>query len=264
MLELKNFVLERKIVHGAGSAYIGKIDGKDAVVVIHKQTVHGEVFNDLLKAHSELVQQNDVYYSYRADTSMPIRYRVIYPATEAHMIKYSGTEVYIRETYEEYKRILEKNVIVPSHWMENVLGGRECVDEVVYYSDNEFMVLSDYDWDKRSVQQLHLLVIFRDSGLRTIREVRDHRVLERAHEKVLKVLGMLGLSEEEVFMFFHYRPTYYRLHLHVVHIHNGSDVTASAVRAVPFFDVLHNVKMCPEYYERDLYVCVSSGSMHIK
>jgi m7GpppX diphosphatase len=256
MLSLKSFVPERKVLNAGGSVYIGKINGKDAVVIIPKQTVHEDVFGRLVSVQSELVQQNDIYYSYKADAVMPISYRIVYPASASHIIKYTSREVYVRETYGEYLEILEKNRIIPSHWMENVLDAN--AEEKSYYSDSEFMIIPDYTWDGISLQQMHLLVLFKDKSLRTVREIRECTVLERMHEKVLGVLGDLGVPEEEAFMYFHYRPTYYRLHLHVINIRSDGDITASAMRAIPFFDVLHNVRLCPEYYKRDLYVCALS------
>lgn len=54
-------------------------------------------------------------------------------------------------------------------------------------------------------------------------------------------------NENEIRYFFHYPPSFYRLHLHVVHISNNN-VDYTADRAHNLERIISNVSIMPDYY----------------
>lgn len=253
---LEEFVPERSLASGEGNIYLGSIRGDRAILVFPRQSVQEDALLATLALPKENTQSNDVYYSYKASRTMDIHFRVIYPATNEHIRKYWSAKTYVRETYEEYLEFMTAASHISSNWMDNlVLQAGEGVKEEILHHDDEVIVIPDYKWDRRSISSLHLLAVFKDPGLRTIRDVGSPDILVRVRNRVEGILAArFGLSLGDVFMFFHYRPTYFRLHLHVVGIGIASEGLASAIRAVPLHDVIYNLQVDPGYYKKDMFV----------
>lgn len=257
---LREFVLERESMNSEGNIYIGSIRNRGAILIFPKQSISKDALPEILLLPKEVIQANDVYSSYGVATSVNIHFRVIYPATDEHVKKYCSRNMYIRETYEDYLKFMDQSVHIGSNWIENIANStQDDVAEQVLHSDDDVIIVPDYKWDHRSKNSIHLLAIFRDPRLRTIRDIRDHKVLVAAQEKIGNVLATFDLNLGDVFMFFHYRPTYYRLHLHVLNIRVCHEGLASAIRAIPLYDVIHNLQNNSDYYKRDMFVLINES-----
>lgn len=250
---VKEFVLDDETTNAEGSVYFGRIGDTRAILIFPKQPVPRNVLPEILSLSRDPVQANDVYRSYRVAVSMDVQFRMIYPATDAHMRKYLAKDTYAREGYEEYLRFMDSDSYVRSNWIQNLVESPADVSECVLYSNEEVLIVPDYKWDRQSNDHIHLLAIFKDPELRTVRDIDDHAILARAHTSIEDVLSNFGLCVGDVFMFFHYRPTYFRLHLHILNIKMSHEGLASAVRAIPLYDVMRNLQIDPDYYRRDLF-----------
>lgn len=253
---IKEFILDQSLANSEGNLYIGRIRDKKAILIFPRQSVSEDIFIQLLSLPMEDIQSNDIYYSYKVSGPTYINFRVIYPATEEHIKKYSSKLVYVKETYEEYLDFVNSYAHISTNWMDNIiLQNKRNVNEKILYEDEEIMIIPDYKWNCQDIDTLHLLVIFKDLDLKTVRDIDSGDLLVRAQEKANNVLEtMFSLNSNHVFMFFHYRPTYLRLHIHIINIKIAYEGTASSTRAIPLHDVMYNLRMDPKYYKRDMFV----------
>lgn len=126
----------------------------------------------------------------------------------------------------------------------------DTVRETVVYSDSAIIIVNDYKWDGQCTDQLYWLVIFRRRDLHTIREVSVNDCVH-ARQAVLAMLHrMYGMSVHDVLMYFHYRPSYYALHMHVVSVQREVDAGMCVGRGVLVDDVIDNLRMDGMYYRK--------------
>lgn len=129
------------------------------------------------------------------------------------------------ETYEDYNNIalpyinaiLNKNI----KWINNILfNGSE--KQLVLYKSSEFIITKDIHWKNNNnyiLQQGNnfYILAFPIKNIKTIRDLSydDVELLENMKNKSIEIANMYGISSDRLYMFFHYHPSYYHLHLHI-------------------------------------------------
>ncbi|KAM0685395.1 hypothetical protein COBT_003396 [Conglomerata obtusa] len=126
--------------------------------------------------------------------------------------------------------------------------------ESIYYNDDEFVIIPNYKWDLKDLNKLYLILLFKQENLYTIRELNDPDMLIRAKNAVYKtVKSLCNFEEDEIYMFFHYHPTYYSLHLHICNV-NFFGSFSNAGKAILIDDVIENLKTNNNFYcYRDMF-----------
>lgn len=106
-----------------------------------------------------------------------------------------------------------------------------------------------------SARNLYALAIARRRDLRTLRdldgrEASHMQLLERINgEGVECVARRFGVPRNALVAFVHYPPSFYHLHVHIVHIGNERLNTATVGRGMHMLDtVISNLKHFPTYY----------------
>ncbi len=199
----------------------------------------------------ELIKQtldNDVYQKYDAATKVKGEYIVCKDPKK--MKKYS--KKLVKESYEEYLRLLDNRDPAKDLWVYNILDGVAEQDKILY-QDEHFILLPTFTFDGKSVEKMHLLALPRDKSLRSIRDLRgEHReLLDRMKEESLDVIqSIYGLQEENLKIFLHYEPSTYHLHIHFVNLEHmfGSSVEHSHDLDL----VIYNLGLSSEYYKNAL------------
>ena len=114
----------------------------------------------------------------------------IFPATPAHILKYSKKELaLITETAETYKTVvkpyIEKNQLSPQ-WVYNILDGKSERDRT-FFENDQFMLLLNYNWDGKAIESLYLLALVRDRDIHSIRDLKPAHIpmLESLLEKCI-------------------------------------------------------------------------------
>ena len=110
-----------------------------------------------------------------------------------------------------------------------------------------FLLLPDRKWSDSRTTNLWCLALVNDRGLQSIRDLRAHHLplLRNMKETVLKVMWeQYGLRKSQVRLYFHYRPSYNHLHLHVTHI----SLTPDPDRCHHLSQVISNLEMTGDYY----------------
>lgn len=177
--------------------------------------------------------------------------RLIYPATDKHIQKYAVRYRYNIETFDEY---LKNDDFLKTSWLDNIISNKS-VKEKVYFENGQYLVTADYKWDQKSMDQMYLLMIFKDDTLRSIRNLNGSHVglLKNARECIYALCVQLGICRDHVCLYFHYRPSYFRLHIHIVNIRKSIGKLGSFSRHVFLDDVIRDLEMDPHYFEHDCY-----------
>lgn len=224
--KLEDDPLTKKVV------LLGQIDNQDAILTLEKTG-----FGDVSKPEDYLVQvreiaSNDVYHwgqtvvKQDLELSPGCKYNLIYPATETHIQKYEKSMFYmIRETPEAYEKIVQPYIETMKgdrlQWVKNILYNGAEADRVLFKND-DYIILPDMKWDGKDVNTLYCCCIVYDNTLGSIRDLDERHiaVLERIQNSILKELPRIyadsGLRRDNLRLFFHYQPSYYHLHIHVV------------------------------------------------
>ena len=133
--------------------------------------------------------------------------------------------------------------IARKQWIYGVING-EKESEKVQYECEDFMILPDAD-AQNSGRILNWLVIFKDLGLRRLRDLRGCHVplLQRVREKLAEFVCL-----RETMLYFHNPPSVWQLHLHVA---SPCDVlrTTNDMQKVQFLDdIIANLQIDSDYY----------------
>jgi m7GpppX diphosphatase len=122
------------------------------------------------------------------------------------------------ETKEDYNNIalpyinaiLNKN----TKWINNLLFNNT-EKHLVLYKCTDYLITKDIHW-KNNNNNFYILA-FPIKNIKTIRDLsyNDIELLENIKKKSIEIANMYGISNDKLYMFFHYHPSYYHLHLHV-------------------------------------------------
>jgi m7GpppX diphosphatase len=144
-----------------------------------------------------------------------------------------------------------KKELAHIQWVLNIIEGKTEVERVLFRCE-EFVIAQDFKWaDIKDVDNMHLTIIFSDPQLHSLRDLRGHHVpcLEKVEQCLKEVLEeKVGISTNRCRVFFHYPPTFYRLHIHVMSLSLES-LNCRVERCHDFFLVIQNLKLKGDYYK---------------
>uniref|UniRef100_A0A8H7NNT3 Uncharacterized protein n=1 Tax=Bionectria ochroleuca TaxID=29856 RepID=A0A8H7NNT3_BIOOC len=195
------FKLERVLNQdqaGRRASLYGAIDGKAALLVLERapfpesEAYLGSVPASLARLRN--LGANDIYHWYMArgggsngegDFFADLKINLIYPCTVAHVKKYSKQGVrFVTETPEIYEKhvrpyMQSKREAGRLNWVFNILDGKTEVEDVIYRTapwgredekDKEgFLLLPDLNWDRTTLEALHLLALVERRDLWSLR-----------------------------------------------------------------------------------------------
>lgn len=245
---IKQFKVDAVTLESENVVYTGTIKNEPAICIFPKKSVLQDEFLDVIKEDVELKLHNDIYYAYTVKAKVDLKFRLIWPATQKYFVKYTSKMEFCKETYDGY---IAKRTNEPVVWIENILSGKE--EKFRYYEDDKFILMPNYKWTELSTDDIQLLLVFKDANLRSIRDISDVTLLEEARSVIIDQLKHFKLEYKDVILFFHYKPTYEHLHLHIVHVNLGQTASLSVIRARLLEDVIYNLKLDINYYKRDIW-----------
>ncbi|XP_022700916.1 m7GpppX diphosphatase-like [Varroa jacobsoni] len=251
----------------------GKFEGNEdaAVVILEKTPFSEEMCTKILKTQEgpekdaipEEIFRNDIYSGYllRPERSLnEIKVTVIYPATEKHIEKYSRQELLlVTETAQLYKERVEpylKDNCFSVQWVYNILEHKAEQESVLYEDFSEqvgFMLIRDMKWDMKQNEDLHCLIMVHDRKLRSLRDLRARHLpmLRNIRSKVfIYTKEKFDMGEDKLMLYFHYQPSYYHMHIHVVAITVENPPGGGCHRGHLLDVVISNLEICDNYYER--------------
>lgn len=187
-----------------------------------------------------------------------LKINLISPCTEQHLRKYSkqGARV-VTETSEIYKEkvrpyMLQKREQGRLNWVWNIIAGKTEVEDVIYRTtkgedvENGFLLLPDLNWDRKTMESLHLLALVERMDIWSLRDLRKKHLkwLREMKSKVLEatVKTYPKLEVDQLKLYFHYQPTYYHLHIHIVHVALEAGSTQATGKAIGLESILSQLE----------------------
>jgi m7GpppX diphosphatase len=202
---------------------------------------------------------NDVYFWYLANSSpspsaskteefADLKINLIYPCTESHVKKYSkqGVRMVIETSaiYAEKVKpyMLEKREQGRLNWVWNIIEGKTEVEDVIYRTpqgrdgDEGFLLLPDLNWDRKTMESLHLLGLVERRDIWSLRDLKKKHIpwLRHMREKFIEATTRTypELEEDQLKLYVHYQPTYYHFHIHIVHVALEAGATQATGKAI--------------------------------
>ena len=288
-MDLNVFKLERVLNEDSRSKSINLClqNGEEkAVALLEKLPFDANsVLAELHGSERELIDSNDIYHRllYR---SAGFECKLIYPATSAHIAKYSEQQrKMIIETPEMHQTVTrpffeELRLAGQVAWIQNILEDKSETERRLFDSkcpENGFIILPDYKWvDESNVNALYLLVIVRRNDLWSVRDLGANELpLLQAIRQEIKNIFAPSLARyrfpdgspvlyEHLRIFFHYPPTYPHLHIHIVLAGSSAMSAGAAVgQAILLDDVIENIQSIDsEYYRSKRNLNMQFGVKH--
>ncbi|KAI9736398.1 MAG: hypothetical protein M1818_006131 [Claussenomyces sp. TS43310] len=216
--------------------------------------------------HLENLGANDIYFWYMASsgpspsTENPadLKINLIYPCSESHVKKYSrqGARM-VTETpaiYREHVRpyMQQKREQGRLNWVWNIIEGKTEVEDVIFRTqrgaagDEGFLLLPDLNWDRRTMESLHLLAIVERRDIWSLRDLRKRHVIwlkdMRSRLVHATVQTYPELEEDQLKLYVHYQPTYYHFHIHIVHVALEAGATQATGKAIGLESIISQLE----------------------
>ncbi|CAH8673846.1 unnamed protein product [Schistosoma rodhaini] len=246
----------------------------------HEEDKTDETENDTFPEwQAKSIMKNDIYHRFLITNGLEsingIEMTVTYPAESHHFTRYANSPRHIiQETPALYKDIILPFLSQKPKdltWIDNVVAGIAEQDRTLHNDTDEmfgFTLVLDYRWDGLRIQELHCLGIAHDQKLTCLRDLRSYhvpmlkRILQLGRDALFRKYSksetsdnqMSGdnskiiLSKDQILAYIHYPPTFYRFHVHFVHIDSGDNYGTNACRAHILEEVIRNLEEDDLYY----------------
>ncbi|KAF6828396.1 m7GpppX diphosphatase [Colletotrichum plurivorum] len=271
------FKLERVLNQdqaGRRISLLGTIDEKPALLILERAPFPTDP--SYLAAAPQTLSSianlgaNDIYNWYLAHSGVPsassddktsladLKINLIYPCTETHVKKYSkqgvrlvteSPEVYANAVRPYMQRKRDEGRL---NWVFNIIEGRTEVEDVIFRTelgkaenDEGFLLLPDLNWDRKTVDALHLLALVERRDIWSLRDLRRKHIpwLQHMKAKLLSatVTKYPELEADQLKLYVHYQPTYYHFHIHIVHVQLEAGATQAVGKAVGLDSIMETL-----------------------
>ncbi|EAA33402.2 hypothetical protein GE21DRAFT_6489 [Neurospora crassa] len=204
--------------------------------------------NDPEKDHDEQTDFSD------------LKINLIYPCTPKHIAKYSRQLVrYVTETPALYQLHVRPYMQAQReagrlNWVFNIIEGRKEVEDVIYRTpfgqdadDEGFLLLPDLNWDRKTLDALHLLGLVERRDLWSLRDLKKKHVpfLRHMKRKFVEATTQVypDIEEDQLKLYVHYQPTYYHFHIHIVHVQLEAGATQAVGKAVGLDSIIETLEV---------------------
>lgn len=252
---------------GRRTSLYGSIDGQPALLILERAPFPSS--SDYLGSVPASLDRlanlgaNDIYHWFmarsgavggssnaegEADFFADLKINLIYPCTDTHVKKYSKQGVrFVTETPAIYRDKVRPYMQAKReqgrlNWVFNIIEGRTEVEDVIYRTklgeagDEGFLLLPDLNWDRKTLDALHLLAIVERRDIWSLRDLKKKHVPWLQHMKAKLMAATVetypSLEEDQLKLYVHYQPTYYHFHIHIVHVALEAGATQATGKAV--------------------------------
>lgn len=163
--------------------------------------------------------------------------------------------VLVIESYEEYLEKITKLTESNYRWIYDIVD-RKSENESVIDDVSDYILMADYTWDQKYLEQLHLLIIVKDKQLKSVRDIEQNHIdklKKYVDDSIKKVSELYGFGKNQLKVFFHYPPSVFLLHIHVAHV-NRIDAKTSFEKCLDFYSVMKNIQLDKNYYHDDMRI----------
>jgi m7GpppX diphosphatase len=167
-----------------------------------------------------------------------------------------SVDIIFKETDEEYKNRTGpyiENCINKGNikWIYDILHHNSEKNRIVY-QDDIFILMKDILWSNNKKDEIYLLALPRNETLRTIRDLdsKNLALLEHMKKVITHILQKkFKIKKEHVYMFFHYLPSFFHLHLHVCGLTN-INMQKKFGRHHLLDNIIQNIQFKNDYYQK--------------
>lgn len=158
------------------------------------------------------------------------------------------------EIYEQYIRpyMLEKREQGRLTWIFNIIDGKTEVEDVIYRTpqgrdgDEGFLLLPDMNWDRKTMEGLHLLGLVERRDIWSLRDLKKKHLpwLQHMRTKLIQAVVKTypDIEEDQLKLYVHYQPTYYHFHIHIVHVALESGSTQATGKAIGLESIMEQLQ----------------------
>ncbi|GMM50637.1 5'-(N(7)-methyl 5'-triphosphoguanosine)-(mRNA) diphosphatase [Starmerella bacillaris] len=233
MNKLDKFIVEQVLQTSEAeklTILLGKVDDVPCIAKISRLPLPDFNINGKLplSVHEQL-DANDIYSwgSGKVDENASVYIECIMPATDTHIAKYKEAQRFVvRETPEMYTNTVKPYIETQRgdriDWVRGILFQGVEADRVLF-RDDQFVLLPNSKWDQQNVNNMSMLALVVQTDIPSIRDLTSAHIplLEHIKSKSSEVISSKwNVPESQLKVFFHYHPTFYHLHVHIVHINN--------------------------------------------
>ncbi|XP_055543212.1 m7GpppX diphosphatase-like [Wyeomyia smithii] len=210
---------------------------------------------------------NDTYGNFLcvADPEVnQIKVTIIYPATERHIVKFSTQKGYlVEETAQDYETVALPHIQkeqLSLEWLYNILEHRKEKDRIVFEDPSEeigFILLPDLEWNGKTLEQLYLLALVRQRGIKSLRDLNATHLplLKNIQTRGIEAIKTrYGINADQLRIYIHYQPTFYHPHVHFPYLKHDPPGEKSHLLT----SVIGNIELLPDHYRKVTLSCVLS------
>lgn len=140
------------------------------------------------------------------------------------------------------------------NWVYNIIDGKTEVEDVIFRTprgrdgDEGFLLLPDLNWDRKTVESLHLLGLVERRDIWSLRDLRKRHVpwlrlmRERLVDATVEMYAAKGVERDMLKLYVHYQPTYYHFHIHIVHVELEAGATQAVGKAIGLETIISQLK----------------------
>ena len=147
------------------------------------------------------------------------------------------------------------------NWIFNILDGKTEQEDVMLRSkgdgsratsgeDESFLLMPDLNWDRKTIEALHLLVLVERRDIWSVRDLTKRHVpwLKSMRHKVVEATTKLypTVEPDQLKLYVHYQPTYYHFHVHVVHVMLEAGATQAVGKALSLENIVGELEVMPD------------------
>ncbi len=276
MLNLNNFIFEKILSKKKNVTCIlgHEKNTLDKIILLfsysedynYTELINNSEINDIIK--------NDRFFKFllKSNKNSNFLVEMINPANQKDIDKYSESKkILFTETYDYYmlkvipKIIKYERIESQLNWINNIIEGKSEQEKIIY-SNEDFLLLPNINWDEKDINSLYYLAISKDKYLTNLRDLTSKNI--EALEKILKegkevISKKHNLPENQILCFIHYYPSFYHFHIHFVNIKN--DIYENGIGRNHYLpSVINNLKLIPDYYQKvDIEMIISENHSNL-
>lgn len=263
---------------GRRTTLVGTISSQPALLVLERapfpssDVYLGSIPTSLARLRN--LGANDIYNWYMARSGAEasseeewhadLKINLIYPCTETHIKKYSKQPVrFVTETPEIYMEKIrplmqKKREEGRLNWVFNILDGKTEQEDVIFRThpwgkigseeeEEGFLLLPDLNWDRKTLDALHLLALVERRDLWSLRDLKKKHVpwlrMMKDHLLDAAIKTYPSLERDQLKPYVHYQPTYYHLHIHIVHVALEAGATQATGKAIGLESIIETLEV---------------------
>ncbi|GLI77942.1 hypothetical protein PoHVEF18_006239 [Penicillium ochrochloron] len=257
--------------NGRRIAVLGTIDDQQGILTAERAAFATESLEVIQAFHAAITRvknlgDNDIYRWYLAssngstqstDSQQDLKLNLIWPCTAKHIKKYSDQQLrMVTETPEIYRQHVQpfmqaKREEGHLNWLFNILEGRTEQEDVImrdagHGPDDAFLMLPDLNWDRKTLNSLHLLALVHRRDIWSLRDLQKKHIpwLKYLRQRVLEATVKMypDLEEDQLKLYVHYQPTYYHFHIHVVNVMLEAGATQATGKAFGLENIISQLE----------------------